>query len=164
MSPADPQSDAASVKVCFVLEREDDEWPPVTTENVWARPVGHDEYELDNTPWFAHGIALGDRVRAERDADGVLTVQEKVAWSGRYTIRVIPLGEGPSREQLEDVVAAFSPLGAECEGALPAFKIVALDIPPTARLAEIKALLREGESDGRWAWEEGCIDDRWTDL
>jgi hypothetical protein len=152
------------VKVCFELEHEDDDWPPVRTESVWARPVGGDEYELENIPWFARGVAIGDRVRAERNAEAVLTVREMIAWSGRYTIRVIPTGEGSSREQVEDVVAAFTPLGAECEGGLPAFKLVALDIPPTALLAEIKALLREGEAEGRWGWEEGCIDDRWTEL
>jgi hypothetical protein len=152
------------VKLCFELEREDEDWPPVRTENVWARPVGDDEYELDNIPWFARGVAIGDRVRAFRDDDGVLTFRDKVAWSGRYTIRVIPTAEGSSREQIEEVIAAFHPLGAECEGGLPAFKIVALDIPPTARLSEIKALLEQGEAEGRWGWEEGCVDEGWMNL
>jgi hypothetical protein len=158
----DDPAHSGSVKVCFELEREDD-WPPVRTENLWARPVG-DGYELENIPWFARGVALGDRVRAERDGEGVLTVREKIAWSGRYTIRLIPTGDGPAREQIQEIVAAFSLLGADCEGGLPGFRIVALNVPPTARLSEIKALLREGEADGRWGWEEGCVDDRWLEL
>jgi Domain of unknown function (DUF4265) len=129
-----------------------------------GRPVGDGEYELENVPWFARGVAFGDRIRAEPDTNGALTAREKVAWSGRYTIRVIPLGEGSSRKQLEEIIAAFSPLGAECEGALPSFKLVAVDVPPSARLAEIKDLLREGEAQGRWGWEEGCIDQRWNAL
>jgi Domain of unknown function (DUF4265) len=85
-----------------------------------------------------------------------------VARSGRYTIRVIPLGEGSSAERLQSVIDAFAPLGVECEGALPGFKIVALDIPPTANIAEIKSRLREGEADGSWGYEEGSIDERWA--
>jgi hypothetical protein len=123
-----------------------------------------EQYELDNVPWFARGVAFGDSVRAEPDEDDVLWVQERLSWSGRYTARVIPLGDEPAAEQLQMIVDAFSPLGADCEGALPAFKLVALDIPPTARLAEIKALLREGEAGGRWGSEEGCVDARWTAL
>jgi hypothetical protein len=164
MPTSDVSAASQSVKLCFELEREDDDWPPVRTESVWARPVGDDEYELENIPWFARGFAIGDRVRAERDDEGALTARDKVAWSGRYTIRVIPTGTGSSHEQIEDVVAAFEPLGAECEGGLPAFKIVALDIPPTARLVDIKSLLRNGEVEGRWGWEEACVDDRWADL
>jgi Domain of unknown function (DUF4265) len=151
------------VKVCFRLE-DADGWPPVESEGVWAKPCGAGEYVLDNAPWFARGVAFGDRVRAEPDQNEVLWVAERVAWSGRYTVRVIPLGDGPAARQLRTIVDAFSPLGAECEGALPAFNLVALDIPPTAQLAEIKALLREGETEGRWAYEEGCIDSRWADL
>lgn len=152
------------MKVCFPLDRDADGWPPVTSEGVWATECGADEYELANAPWFVRGVAFGDRVRAESDDDGVLWVEQRLAWSGRYTVRVIPLGDEPSTQQVQTIVDAFSRLGAECEGALPSFKLVALDIPPTAQLTEIKSLLREGEEDGRWGYEEGCIDARWAAL
>lgn len=151
------------VKVVFDLKRGED-WPPVEREGVWAEALGQGEYRLDNVPWFARNVAYGDRVWAEPDAEGVLKVRERLEWSGRYTIRVIPLGQGRPEAQLQDVIEMFSALGAECEGALPAFKIVALDIPPTASLGEIKALLIEGEAAGRWSYEEGCIGETWSAL
>jgi hypothetical protein len=152
------------VKVRFQLDREDEDWPPVQSEGVWATPSGTDEYRLDNVPWFARGVASGDLVRASGDEDGVLWVDDQVRWSGRYTIRVIPLGGGTPEDECQAVIDAFQPLGADCEGGLPAFKIVALDIPPTARLTEIKRLLERGQAEGRWAYEEGCIDPRWEEL
>jgi Domain of unknown function (DUF4265) len=152
------------VKVRFRLEQDADGWPPARSEGVWAIERGDSEYELDNVPWFARGVANGDRVRAEPDQDGVLWVSERLRWSGRYTVRVIPLGEGSSELTLQEIIDAFAPLGVDCEGALPALKIVALDIPPSAALIEIKALLRQGEADGRWGYEEGCIDDHWASL
>src|ERR1700730_3115350 len=156
------EPDEDRVKVRFKLDQDSDGWPPVTSEGVWARPCGGAEYELDNVPWFARGVAFGDRVEIEADEDGVLWVRERTAWSGRYTIRVIPRGTGPSTDQCQEIIDTFGPLGAECEGALPAFKLVALDIPPTARLADIKTLLQQGEAERREGYEEGCIDSRWT--
>lgn len=152
------------MKIWFPLERDDEDWPPVATESLWARAVADDEFEIDNIPWFVRGRALGDRVRAERDDDGVLTFQAKVAWSGHYTIRVIPLGDAPSHEALQDVVDTLLPLGAECDSALPAFRLLAVDIPPTARVRDIKRLLVQREVDGRWGFDEGCVDDRWQGL
>jgi hypothetical protein len=152
------------VKVRFRVERDSDGWPPVECEGVWAKPCGGAEWELENVPWFARGVAFGDRVLVEADQVGVLWVTERLIWSGRYTVRVIPLGDGASEHRLQEIIDAFVPLGAECEGGLPSFKIVALDIPPDARLAEIKTILRRGEADGRWGYEEGCIDDRWSAL
>jgi hypothetical protein len=105
------------VKLCFPLDQDDDGWPPVRTENVWARPLDCDEYESESVPWFVRGIAFGDRVLARPDGDGVLTYERKLAWSGRYTIRLIPTGEGPAGEQLKTIVADFAPLGATGEAA-----------------------------------------------
>jgi hypothetical protein len=157
-------ADDALVKVAFTLEQEDENWPPVATESIWAVPLGGDEYRLDNVPWFAVGVACGDVVRAVTDDDGVLRVLETVKWSGRYTVRVIPLGDGDADEQLGEIGGLFATLGAEYEGALPSFRLIALDIPRTARIEEIKALLIEGEAAGWWGYEEGCVDDAWTSL
>ena len=149
------------VKVRFILEPEDERWPPVASEGVWARPLSGDQYELDNVPWFARGVAFGDRVRAEVDDDGALVVTERVEWSGRSTVRVIPLGDAPADELVGEVIRDFTALGVSCEGALPSYKLVALDSPWDTDLSRIKALLVAGETDGRWEYEEGCIDDRW---
>jgi len=120
-----------------------------------------DQYELGNVPWFARNVAFGDRVRAELDDDGVLVATERVGWSGRYTIRVIPLGDEPAQDLVGRVIREFAALGASCESALPSFRLVALDIPWDADLSRIKGLLMAGETDGRWGYEEGCVDDRW---
>jgi Domain of unknown function (DUF4265) len=159
-----PRDGDRGVKLRFRLEQDEDGWPPVASEGVWARSLPSGEYELDNVPWFARNFAFGDRVRAEEDEEGVLWIRERTAWSGRYTVRVIPLAAGPLEGDLQKVIDLFVPLGADCEGALPSYRIVALDLPPEARLAEIKELLRRGTHEGWWEYEEGCIDERWTAL
>ncbi len=106
---------------------------------MWATPLGEDRYRLDNVPWFARAFAYGDVVAAEPDHEGVLRVREQLVWSGRYTVRVIPFGDESAEAQLQAVIEEFASLGADCEGALPSFTLIALDIPPTARVAEIKS-------------------------
>jgi hypothetical protein len=153
------------VKVFFRLEQDADGWPPVSSESLWARPAGPNEFVLDNVPWWVRGVACGDRVRAELDLSGALEFREVVESSGRYTIRVIPYGDDPAADQVRRVNDEFATLGAEAESMIDgAAVILALDIPPTAQLAEIKRRLQNGEAAGRWAYEEGCIDDRWSSL
>lgn len=151
-------------KVRFALEVDADGWPPVSSEGLWAEPLGGDRYRIDNTPWFVRGVASDDVVSATADADGVLWATQGLSWSGRLTIRVIPSREGPLGGSLQGVLDAFEPLGVTGEGAEPAWPIVALDVPPDADLARVKALLRKGQADGRWDYEESCVSDEWNEL
>lgn len=148
------------VHVIFELDVEDG-WPPVSAERMWARDLGNDRYRLDNVPWFVRGIAEGDVVRALPEAgEGWPVFVERLEWSGNLTIRVIPFRNGPLGGDLQAVLDAFIPLGATGEGA-GTYPIVALTVPADADQPAIKALLRAGTADGRWEFEEGCVDDAW---
>jgi Domain of unknown function (DUF4265) len=144
------------VKVRFAIEQDEDGWPPVGSEGLWAESLGHARYRLDNTPWFVRGVASDDIVAAIADPDDVLWFTERVEWSGRLTIRVIPFRAGPLAGSLRAVVEIFEELGVSGEGALPAYAIVALDVPADADFAAVKARLRRGEDDGSWSYEEAA--------
>ncbi|MEV7012948.1 DUF4265 domain-containing protein [Streptosporangium sp. NPDC051022] len=146
----------------FDLQQDDDGWPPVGSEGVWAIPVGPDRARLDNIPFFVPGVACGDVVHLETDAEGVVWAKEVVEFSGNCTIRVIPYPDGDLEGDLGAVLDLFAPLGVEGEG-LEQFGLVALNVPPTADLAGVRRLLREGQN-GRWDYEEGCITDDWCAL
>ena len=152
------------VHVVFPLEVDADGWPPVGGERVWAYALGGDRYRLDNAPWFVRGIAEGDIVRAVApDGASWPVFVERLEWGGNCTIRVIPLSSGPLGDDQEAVLDLFVGLGAtgECAGTYP---IVALTIPPDADARAVKELLRQGEADGRWEYEEGCVSDTWLAL
>ncbi len=76
------------VKVRFRLEQDEDGYPPAGSEGLWAVPLGGDAYRIDNTPWFARNVAVGDVFLAESDTDGRLWAIERLRWSGNCTIRV----------------------------------------------------------------------------
>lgn len=53
--------DDIEVEVFFELKQEDD-WPPVSVEGVWASRVGDSHFRLNNVPYFASGFSYGDIV------------------------------------------------------------------------------------------------------
>jgi hypothetical protein len=48
------------VKIVFSLERDDDGYPPVTTESLWAKSKADGLFELYNVPFYAQGISWKD--------------------------------------------------------------------------------------------------------
>ncbi len=81
------------VKVVFELPRDDDGWPPVACEGLWAVPVTADTVWLHNSPWFVRGVANDDLIRVRRAEDRQLWADERLEWSGYCTIRIIPFRE-----------------------------------------------------------------------
>jgi hypothetical protein len=153
-----------AVKVRFALARDADGWPPADSEGLWAEPVSRDLYRLENTPWFARGVAANDLIEARPDADGVLWFVQVRERGGRIVVRVIPRADGPLGGNRQRVLDVFEPLGVRGEGMSSPVNMVALDIGPEAALSSVKSLLATGESDGRWYYEEGCISHEWQQL
>ena len=71
--------------VKIALRGADDE-----VETVWANPAdGPSLYLVDNVPWYAYGVSLGDVVEALPNATGSLEMTRVVHKSGNRTLRVI---------------------------------------------------------------------------
>ncbi|MFE7380597.1 DUF4265 domain-containing protein [Streptomyces zhihengii] len=147
------------VKVLFRLEVEDD-WPPVGVESLWAIDRGNETVEVANTPFFVRGVAIGDIVETHTDAEGARWAGSVVRPSSNCTIRLIVLRDGGSAAARQSAINVFHELGAGGEG-IEQFRMVSLDIPPTAELGRIKRLLQHGVAQEWWHMEEGCITDAW---
>lgn len=151
--------DGLYVKVHFRLEVKDD-WPPASVESLWAVDQGNGTVRLDNIPWFVRGIACGDIVVVEPDEEGVRWAGEVVRRSENCTIRLIVLRDGGSGAARQSVINTFQQLGVDGEG-IEQFRMVALDVPPTADLAQVQRLLNHGAAKEWWHMEEGCITTEW---
>ncbi|MFG2976454.1 DUF4265 domain-containing protein [Streptomyces sp. NPDC048331] len=148
------------VKVHFRMDMGEDGRPPVGVESLWAVDLGDDTVRLDNTPWFVRGVASDDIVRVEVDDGGVRWAGETVRASENCTIRLIVLKDGGSVAARQSVLEVFHRLGTTGEG-LEQYRMVALDVPPTADLPKIRELLEHGDTKGWWHWEEGCVTAAW---
>lgn len=126
-------------------------YPPFGVETLWAIELGQDQYRLDNIPFFAVGVSLGDIVVAPL-ADGRPTFSIVRQRGGHATLRVVVF----ETEAVSGVRAMLAGLGASTElSHLP--RLISVDVPPEASLDEIRRVLAEGESVGRWTYEEADV-------
>ena len=138
-------------KVAFPLTRDEDGYPPADWEHLWGRRLEESLYALDNTPFFARGVSFGDVVRVER-RDGLNIYREVVQPSGHSTLRVI-LFEQAQAEVLRHRLRGL--LCATEQSHIPG--LVAVDVPPSADLTEVRRFLDEGEQAGLWEYEEAAV-------
>jgi hypothetical protein len=145
------------VKVIIPLEQDEDGYPPVGSERLWALEVGEGRYQLDNIPFFARELACGDIVAAvpmEGADEGILRYERLLEPSGHSTFRVLVHDEA----QVPEVCDLLEGLGCGTERShLP--RLVAIDIPPTVSLDAVRQALEPGRAQERWDYEESCLAD-----
>ncbi len=144
---------SSHVKMLIRLEQDEDGYPPTTEESLWVIPLGQGLFQVDNTPFFAWELALGDVVEAAPE-EGVWRFKQVVRRSGHATLRLIlyEVAEVPA------VIEQFTQLGCSSERShIPG--LIALDVPPSTPWADVKRLLIEGEANERWGYEEACLPD-----
>jgi hypothetical protein len=149
-----PQSNPEHVKVFFRLEPDEDGYPPVEVESLWGlrRSKG---VELDNIPFYARGVALGDVVAVKADPDGVLWFDGLVRASGHSTIRLWFARE----DDVQSTCAELRTFGCSYEGDLP--RLVAIDIPPNVPYDSIREYLDRQEAASVFEYEEACLGQTW---
>ena len=139
------------VKIGFYVEQDEDGWPPVTRENLWAVDLGEGRYRIDNIPFYVLGISDGDLVSAVTEEDGRLVFSELVEASSNSTFRLIVSNE----EETSVVRRMFLDLG--CPSELVGHRFISLHIPESVTMKPIATLIEQGERDGRWEFEEGAL-------
>ncbi len=138
------------VKVLFDLEQDEDGYPPATAETLWAVRVGDGLFQIDNIPFFVHGIAVNDIVSATPEE--IFRYKEVVRPSGHGTIRLI-VSETSDVQAVRDL---FRQLGCSSElSHLP--HLIAVDVPPSVSPQELKKVLDAGQEQDRWGYEEACL-------
>ena len=139
------------VKVSFRLTRDADDYPPADWEHLWAIPRDADQFELDNIPFFARGVASGDLVSARSDGDQLVFDQVTLS-GGHSTVRVI-MYDTSQKAAVRDELAK---LGCESEGShLPS--LFSVDVPPTVDYANVISLLEGKAKADILDYEEAAI-------
>lgn len=136
-------------KVFFVQEVNGGEYE---TEPIWCQIDGND-FIIDNIPFVAKRISLGDVIKAEFDEqDERYYFEDFVSTSGNTTVRIFFYDDlliESTRKWLYDS-------GCESE-VLPARSIVAVNIPKLVSYTPIKEFLEMGEQQEKWVYEESCL-------
>ena len=122
------------------------------TEGIWCKQKG-EFFEIDNIPFVAKNLSLGDVIAAEFDEkERVHYFDSIITESGNSTIR-IRVGEQNSIELIRKQLGDF---GCETEVFLSR-NIIAVNIKKETDYSIIKNFLEKGEFDGKWDYEESCL-------
>ena len=104
--------DDAYVKILFRLTKDEDGYPPIEWETLWAVREGDNLYRIDNIPFYVKGISANDIVTV-RKTDGELHFDKLIKQQGHSTVRllVIDMSDGDEGRIIDKVRS----LGCEVE-------------------------------------------------
>jgi hypothetical protein len=136
-------------KVTFVVDA--DAWHGHSSETLWVDDLGNNAFRLANVPFFAKGISFGDVISAKANG-GELEFDSVVSRGGHSTCRVVT-GSAAIAKNLSQ---ALRDLLCQCEtGRIADLTVLAVDVAPEARVADIADMLEAGRVEKKWDWEAG---------
>jgi hypothetical protein len=138
-------------RIRFVLTRDEDGYPPVESELLWAEPLGNGVYRLDNIPFFVRESSLADDVETEEIA-GERVFKRTMRNGGHRTVRLLAC-DGHDVPRLRDelrVLGCTSELNQDG-------RLLAVDVPPSVPSATFVHFLKTGAASGRFDYEEGAV-------
>ena len=140
-----------SVQVHVPIVQNESGYPPVGEELIWCTLRENGTYLVDNIPFYAPNISLGDEIRVETQNDE-LWFEELVNPSKNTTIRVFARKKsfGPS------IIPRMQSFGGHTEK-MEGVDLVAVSFPPTADLAGALAFLDKESDAGNLAFEESAV-------
>ncbi|MBI3969410.1 MAG: DUF4265 domain-containing protein [Chloroflexi bacterium] len=124
-------------------------------EQLWARQVGPNRYEICCVPSFVYDLALGDEVAIVVDEELRLILHHVVRPSGHYTFRVLLLDDAASVE-LPRLEAELTALGGVVERY--GGPTLGVDASP-AVVQEVADFLWHAEQSGTFRYETGIMDE-----
>ena len=142
-------------QIIFPLEVDDEGWPPFGAERMWAQKVADGAYRIDNSPFFAEGIALDDIVTALTVREGELPQYGKtISHSGRISLSIIVLEASSEHE----ITAILEESDCWFEQGQPAKMVIyAVSVPSLSKYAPIKKFLSELEKSEKLSFTELCM-------
>lgn len=141
-----------AVKVHFRLVQDEDGYPPVSVESVWAGAgTSGGEYVIDNVPFFAREATIGDVVQVH-DEGGHLWFDKVLRRSGNSLMRVVFFDHAA----VESVNERLMGFGCSTEY-FKAHNLLAVSIPSGVNLREVQGYLQAEVSAGTLDYEEPIL-------
>lgn len=139
------------VKVHVDLEVDDSGYPPVSSEFLWCIPTTHGSYIVDNIPFYAREISIGDEVAADL-SKGLLAFRCVLKPSANSTIRILV----KRKEVQERIASQLQEFGCKTE-IMEGMPLIAVSLPPNCQLRTALAYIDEEANLGTVAIEESAV-------
>lgn len=101
-------------------------WAPAGVENVWCIRLPNGTVEINNIPWFAENVNLGDRFKTI-EKQGRWWLGDAVQRSGHRTLPLV-FRHSMTNDQWREALAEVRATGVLAEAAFPGF--ASISIPP----------------------------------
>ena len=145
-------TESQSARIVFLLQQDEDGYPPAGSERVWATR-NDNTFTIDNIPFFAQGVSLGDVVRAN-EVNGELIYESTVSYSGHSTFRFIFF----EQEYLQQVRQELTAMGCSSEKS-HLENLISVDVPPEVSMLEFREFLAKYVREEIIDFEEAAIFD-----
>ncbi len=114
-------------------------------ESLWALPLGNNNYQIKNIPFYAYGLNYDDIVEAlPPDTNSKPIIKKLLKQNGHITIRVIFLGDIVKQDAINMMDEITADKGSGYEGI--STKYFAIDIEPDGNYDSILDKLDKLES------------------
>ncbi len=121
-------------------------------EQLWARRIAENEFEMCCIPFFAYNLALGDHVETGPSGELRFVVQRVLTPSGRQTFRVW-FGEPSDQPAREEVAAALTNMGCLLEWS--SANLLAVDADSDRVAQAVADFLSQKQQAGQLIFERG---------
>lgn len=143
--------EAKFAKLVFKLKIDQDGYPPVGYESLWAIKLDDGLYQIDNIPLYVYGVSKGDFVFAHQDGDE-LHAKEVKRRGGHSTLRVF-IEDHKYRARVAKTIEQFGAKASITKD----LSLFALDIPPDVDFTPIDNYLISICNGETIAYEDACL-------
>ena len=120
-------------------------------EQIWARQLKENIFEVCCIPFFSYGLALGDFVNTSQTEGRQYVINKIVEKKGHFTYRIFFL----EKDHWTTVVKHTQDLDCLVEKRWEKSMLVGVDAPTTEIAIKLEVYLRELEANGIIEWETG---------
>ena len=143
---------SSPVKVHFQLAQDEDGYPPVAVESLWAQPsVKPGEYVLDNIPFFARDATIGDTVQVV-EQEGQRWFKSLAHASRNSLVRIVFF----DRSCVESVSERLVAMGCSTEY-LKDHNLMAVSIPAGVNLSNVQSYIQQEADAAKIDFEEPIL-------
>ncbi len=140
-----------SVKINFAIKQNEDGYPPVENESLWANKSSAG-YVLDNIPFFTNEATLGDTVSVTIDNYGNFWFDKNIANSSNSLIRIV-FFDIEFKDRIRDYL---NNMGCSTEF-IEEYGVLSVDIPKNVIYDDVLEYVESQAKNGRIDYEEPII-------
>jgi hypothetical protein len=136
-------------------------WDGASSEGIWVKlvqplPPHRAIAEVESIPVSMRTLSYGDKISLEyREREKQVMFDAIVERGGHSTCQIYVAKENPDASAM---LERMKLIGCGWEGGKHGSdKIYALDIPPEVDFDNVLDLLKEGQDEGHWLFQTGCI-------